>query len=431
LSNRPVAIDLFSGCGGMSLGLEAAGFDIVASVEIDPIHSIVHHYNFPYGVTVCQDIARVNSRELLIAIARKGLKSDIDLLAGGPPCQGYSYMGHRALDDPRNQLVFEYARMVFEIQPRYFIFENVPGILTGLHRQFLNELIEKFEQNGYAIVRPIKVLDSSDYGVPQKRKRLFLIGYRQDMPAPNYPAVTHGENLLPLNTVSSAISDLSKISVHLKKDRGISADWLDYSGFRTSFNITSQGEYSLCHLRNRSIDSSNLIQSTCSKPTKTVWGHLGSKHTERTIQRFANTTQGTKESISHFFKLAPHGLSNTLRAGTASNKGAFTAPRPIHYLHPRCLTIREAARLHSFPDWFQFHRTIWHGFREIGNAVVPMLAKSIGTEIINCLNIDKSTLEIKQLELIDDSILSFKMRRASKFWQVPHNVIPQRNRTKV
>ena len=431
MSNRPIAIDLFSGCGGMSLGLEAAGFDIAASVEIDPIHSIVHHYNFPYGATICQNISQVKSQELLKAIslrqrsanANKGLKPDVDVLAGGPPCQGYSHMGRRAIDDPRNQLVFEYARMVFEIQPKYFIFENVPGILTGLHRQFLNELIEKFEQNGYSVVRPIKILDSSDYGAPQRRKRLFLIGYRKDMSKPNYPVPTHGENLLPLNTVGLAISDLSEVSVHLKQDKGINADWLDYSEFRSSFNLVPQGEYSLCHPRT-SHHNTNPYD-------KTVWGHVGSKHTARTTERFASTIPGTKEPISHFYKLSVSGLSNTLRAGTASNKGAFTAPRPIHYLHPRCLTIREASRIHTFPDWFQFHRTIWHGFREIGNAVVPLLAKSIGTEIIKCLDIDKSTLETRELNSVDDAILSFKMRRASNFWQVPHNVIPQRNRTKV
>ncbi len=99
MSNRPVAIDLFSGCGGMSLGLEAAGFDVAASVEIDPIHSLVHHYNFPYGVSICRDISQLSSPELLKAIAKKGFDTNIDVLAGGPPCQGYSYMGRRALDD--------------------------------------------------------------------------------------------------------------------------------------------------------------------------------------------------------------------------------------------------------------------------------------------------------------------------------------------
>ena len=149
MSNRPVAIDLFSGCGGMSLGLEAAGFDIAASVEIDPIHSLVHHYNFPYGVTVCQDVAKLSCEELLTAIKNQGFTTDIDLIAGGPPCQGYSYMGGRVLEDPRNQLIFEYARIISTIRPKYFIFENVPGIASGKHQQFLEELIAIFNQNHY------------------------------------------------------------------------------------------------------------------------------------------------------------------------------------------------------------------------------------------------------------------------------------------
>ena len=418
MSNRPVVIDLFSGCGGMSLGLEAAGFDIAASVEIDPIHSLVHHYNFPYGATICQDISQVSSQDLLNAIKTKGFSPNIDVIAGSPPCQGYSYMGRRAINDPRNQLVFEFARIVAEIRPKYFIFENVPGLNSGKHQKFLEKLIKHFEKNHYSIVKPIKILDASGYGAPQKRKRLILIGYRNDVTPPSYPAATHGHNkkLLPFTTVSCAISDLSKIPVFIGQDYGISADLLDYSGFRTSFNVQPQGEYALCHKR-----SNNKI----------VWGHRGSKHTETSIQRFANTIPGNLDKVSRFLKLSPNGLCNTLRAGTASNKGAFTAPRPIHYEIPRCISIREASRLHVFPDWFQFHRTIWHGFREIGNAVVPLLSKSLGTEIIKCLNIDLSTLEIRNLELIDDSLLSYNMRQASEFWQVPHDVIPKRQRVKM
>ncbi|MGK7892853.1 MAG: DNA cytosine methyltransferase [Xenococcus sp. (in: cyanobacteria)] len=417
MSNRPVAIDLFSGCGGMSLGLEDAGFDIAAAVEIDPIHSLVHHYNFPYGVTICRDISQLSSQELLTAIANKGFKTDIDLIAGGPPCQGYSYMGERVLEDPRNQLIFEYARIVSTIKPKYFIFENVPGIASGKHQKFLRELIATFKQNNYSIVEPIKVLDASLYGAPQKRKRLIIIGYRNDVSPPNYPAPTYGqdENLLPLTTVSSAISDLSTIPIFVGNDCGINTDKLDYSEFRKSFNIQPQGEYNLCHIRQKK----NI-----------VWGHLGSNHTNKTIKRFSQTIPGTKEPISRFFKLAADGLSHTLRAGTARNKGAFTAPRPIHYLQPRCISIREAARIHTFADWFQFHRTIWHGFREIGNAVVPILAKSLGTEIINCLKINLSNLEIRQLDLVDDAILSYNMKQAAEFWQVPHDIIPKRKRVK-
>lgn len=430
LSNRPAVIHLFSGCGGMALGFEGCGFDVVASVEIDPIHSLVHHYNFPYGVTICQDIALVNSQELLTAIKHRGFKTDIDLIAGGSPCQGYSYIGRRALDDPRNQLIFEYARIIFEIRPKYFIFENVPGMATGKHQKFLHELIEIFEKNNYSIIKPIEILDASLYGAPQKRKRLILIGYRNDMPKPNYPSPTHSEygsgkalgnfgvssrqneNLLPLTTIEKAISDLSKIPVFIGKDYGINAKKLGNSEFKKYL----QKEYSLCHKR----ATSNFI-----------WGHLGSQHTEKTISRFANTIPGKIDRVSRFLKLAPNGLCNTLRAGTDRSRGAFTAPRPIHYLHPRCLSIREAARLHTFPDWFQFHRTIWTGFREIGNAVIPLLAKSLGTEIIKCLNIDSSTLEIEELDSIDDSILSYNMRQASLFWQVPNDLIPKRKRVKV
>ncbi len=402
----------------MSLGLEAAGFDIAASVEIDPIHSLVHHYNFPYGATICKDISQLSSQKILDEIESKGFSSNIDVLAGSPPCQGYSYMGRRAVEDPRNKLVFEFSRIVSEIRPKYFIFENVPGLSSGKHQKFLDELIENFEENNYSIVKPIKILDASLYGAPQKRKRLILIGYRNDVPKPSYPSTTHSDNqtLLPLTTVSSAISDLSKIPVFIGHDYGISADQLDYSGFRTSFDVQPKGEYFLCHKRSHN---------------KIVWGHRGSKHTEKSIQRFANTIPGKLDKVSRFLKLSSSGVSNTLRAGTASNKGAFTAPRPIHYQVPRCISIREAARLHTFPDWFQFHRTIWHGFREIGNAVVPIFAKSLGTEIIKCLNIDLSQIEIRKLQLVDDSILSYNMRQASEFWQVPSDVIPKRKRVKV
>ncbi|MDJ0632725.1 MAG: DNA cytosine methyltransferase [Xenococcaceae cyanobacterium MO_188.B29] len=414
LGNRPAVIHLFSGCGGMALGLEGCGFDVVASVEIDPIHSLVHHYNFPYGVTICKDISLVKGQELLTEITNKGFKTDIDLVAGGSPCQGYSYIGRRLLDDPRNKLIFEYARIIFEIKPKYFIFENVPGMASGKHQQFLKDLIQKFAENNYSIVQPIQILDASLYGAPQKRRRLILIGYRNDVPKPNYPFPTHGqnENSLPLNTIEQAISDLSEIPVFIGKDYGIRVEEIGNSEFKKYL----QKEYSLCHKR---------------AVNNFIWGHLGSQHTDKTISRFAKTIPGKIDRVSRFFRLSPHELCNTLRAGTDRSRGAFTAPRPIHYLHPRCLSIREAARLHTFPDWFQFHRTIWYGFREIGNAVIPLLAKSLGAEIIKCLNIDLSTLKIEELDSIDDSLLSYNMRQASLFWQVSDDVIPKRRRVKV
>jgi len=413
---RPIAIDLFSGCGGMSLGLEAAGFDIAAAVELDPIHTLVHHVNFPYSVSICQDINHLKTQKLMAQIKQQGFSGEVDLIAGGPPCQGFSHIGKRQLDDPRNSLVFQYVRIIKDIKPKYFIFENVPGIASGEHRQFLDELISEFKRIGYVIAQPIKILDASRFGAPQKRKRLILIGSRKDVKPAHYPLETHQEteaNINPVNTVGDAIADLANIPAFVNQDRGIDARKLDYSGFRKSFALHPSAAYHLCHKR---------------KTDGQVWGHIGSNHTANSISRFLLTEPGTVEKTSRFFKLSPSGLCNTLRAGTSSDRGAHTAPRPIHYREPRCITIREAARLHTFPDWFQFHRTIWHGFREIGNAVIPMLSKCLGDEIIECLNIDLNTLEIKDLPEVNSQYLTYNMGQASAYWDVPYDVIAKRKR---
>jgi DNA (cytosine-5)-methyltransferase 1 len=418
LQKRPLAIDLFAGCGGMSLGLEAAGFDIAGAVEIDPIHALVHHFNFPYGVTLCEDISQLNSDDLKAKIAKKGFKGEIDLIAGGPPCQGFSLMGKRQIDDPRNQLVFEYLRIIKELQPKYFIFENVAGIAAGEHKQFLIELIDQFEKIGYQVTKPFQVLDASLYSAPQKRKRLFLIGNRQDVKPIQYPQFSSNavKSNRPLTTVAEAIADLAKIPVYQGRDQGISMDKLDYSGFRKNFSPQNLAAFKLCHRRSFN---------------NQVWGHLGSKHTAVSTQRFAITSPGKIEKVSRFLRLDPAGLSNTLRAGTPSDKGAHTAPRPIHYQEPRCISIREAARLHTFPDWFQFHRTIWHGFREVGNAVIPILAKQIGDEIIQSMEINTSRLKIKEIQPPNELILSYKMGEACKYWQISPDTIPKRRKKEV
>ncbi len=417
---RPIAIDLFAGCGGMSLGLEAAGFDIAAAVEVDAVHCLVHHHNFPYGATICRDIAQVTAEEILTKLANKGYSNEIDLIAGGPPCQGFSLMGKRQLDDPRNSLVFEYVRMVREIKPKYFLFENVPGMRSGQHKKLLEELIEEFESIGYHIAKPILVLDASLYGAPQKRKRLIIIGSRKDLTPATYPPPSHLDlaeveqdknpqkspstiNHQPLFTCGQAIDDLILHPPYLTgEDGGISADLLDYSALRKSYAIKPDGAFSLCHQR----QVNNL-----------VYGHIGSRHTEESMKRFANTLPGTIDRTSRFLRLSKAGLCNTLRAGTAGDKGAYTAPRPIHYALPRCITVREAARLHTYPDWFQFHNTIWHGFREIGNSVVPWLAKALGQQVMAALNCSIEDLPIYELERQDRTLLSYNLPQASRYLQ--------------
>lgn len=421
---RPIAIDLFAGCGGMSLGLEAAGFDIAAAVEFDAIHTLVHHFNFPYGASICQNISEVNSQYLLQAVESKGFQGEIDLIAGGPPCQGFSHMGKRQLDDPRNSLVFEYLRIIKEIKPKYFLFENVPGIASGQHKKFLEELIVEFENIGYSVQRPIAILNAAHYGAPQNRKRLILVGSRLDVNQAIYPKKTHsdissnelcplGNQLAPMSTCEQAIGDLTKHKAYKQGDNGVDSLQLDYSGFRKSFALKPGGEFNLCHAR---------------EVSPLVYGHIGSNHTQKSMDRFDSTPSGTVEETSRFFKLSANGQCNTLRAGTASDKGAYTAPRPIHYDVPRCITVREAARLHTFPDWFRFHNTIWHGFREIGNAVIPFLSKSLGREIIKAMQLNPREFETYTLSQQDERLLSYNMAQASKYWDIPDNVIPKRKR---
>lgn len=421
MTKRPTVLDLFAGCGGMSLGMEASGFDIACSVEFDPVHSIVHHFNFPYGATICRDVSLVTSQDISEQLASRGY-NDIDVIVGGPPCQGFSHMGKRQLDDDRNKLVFEYVRLVREIKPKYFVFENVPGIASGKHKKFLAELLEQFDDIGYTVASPYKVLDASHYGVAQARKRLILIGTRKDLIKVNYPATTHeiSNSINDLFTdvkekiVGSvdAVSDFEDIPVFIGKDDGIELK-VNRNRYSLNFTLSPNGVYEKCHTRH----TDGLI-----------YNHVGSNHSDVSIQRFQDTVCGKNEAISRFFKLHPDKPCNTLRAGTNSDHGAHTAPRPIHYKHPRCISVREGARLHSFPDWFQFHRTIWHGFREIGNAVAPMLGKAIGDELMKGLAINPAKLKTYVLDEQDESLLKMSMTEAAKYWGVDRGIIPVRKR---
>ncbi|MGH9363643.1 MAG: DNA cytosine methyltransferase, partial [Thermoanaerobaculia bacterium] len=202
---RPVAIDLFAGAGGLALGFEQAGFDIAAAVEFDPIHAATHELNFPETAVICADVRSVSGEEIREA-AGLGDRT-IDAVVGGPPCQGFSLIGHRVLHDPRNSLVFHFYRLVVELKPRVFMMENVPGMATGRHTELLRELIQRFASAGYRVRLPYRILNAADYGVPQDRRRLFVLGARSDARLPEYPDPTafwngrngrsRGESALP------------------------------------------------------------------------------------------------------------------------------------------------------------------------------------------------------------------------------------------
>jgi DNA (cytosine-5)-methyltransferase 1 len=410
---RPIAVDLFAGAGGMSLGFEQAGFDVLAAVEIDPIHCATHEYNFPFWTVLCRDITQITGAEIRnqSAIGDR----DIDVVFGGPPCQGFSLIGKRVVDDPRNSLVFHFLRVVLELKPKFFVMENVRGLAVGKQQKILETLIEEFRLKGYQVEENYQVLNAVCYGVPQARERLFLLGAREDFELPKYPQpITQParlnsfkyknlSNLPTAPTVWDAIGDLPEVEHYpelLRKDWVI-AECRESSHYALVLRAIEQlqDDYSYEREYNLQILSSSMR----------------TRHTVETIRRFKETRHGETEKISRFHKLHPDGICNTLRAGTNQHNGAFTSARPIHPFTPRCITVREAARLHSYPDWFRFHATKWHGFRQVGNSVPPLLAKAVAAEIIRTLNMLPFQPTLRQ-KLGYEKLLQLKLSQAARLY---------------
>ena len=407
-AGRPVGIDLFAGCGGLSLGFEQAGFDVAAAVEIDPIHAAVHEYNFPCTKTICADIKNISGADIR-KMSNLGDR-DVDVVFGGAPCQGFSMIGKRALDDPRNQLIGHFLRIVSEIRPKYCVLENVKGLTVGKHAKFLSELIDELGKIRYKVLLPYRVLNAVEYGVPQNRERLFLIAAREDQSMPVYPMPLDGRV-----TIADAISDIPDADQYdvLLNDDSVPAHWKTDSAYakRLRGQLSDDTNYGYM----REYDSDRLTAS---------WRTV---HGEVSRGRFLAAPQGETEPHSRFFKLAWDGQSNTLRAGTDSARGGFTSPRPIHPVLPRVITVREAARIHSYPDWFRFNKTKWHGFREIGNSVPPLLARAVGSVIMSSLGVTP-TKPRRHVKTGDESLLALDMRAAADYFGVSRNVIAQRTR---
>jgi DNA (cytosine-5)-methyltransferase 1 len=370
---RPVAVDLFAGAGGFSLGIEQAGFDVAVAVEQDPVHGAVYAFNFPHTKVLCTDVATLSGQEIKEALdewtsnnrQQSHWGSSIDLVFGGPPCQGFSMIGKGDPNDARNNLVFEFCRLVTELQPRYFVMENVPGLVSKKHCSVLKELISRFKAAGYEISEPVQVLNAANFGVPQQRRRLFVLGAQVGAVGLTYPEPElRSPSQYP--TVQDAIADLP---------------------------------------------NPQLLTSS-----------MQTLHTETSIERFKKTPMGLLEPISRLRRLDWEKPCYTLRAGTGYDRGSYTSPRPLHPMYPRVISVREAARLHSFPDWFRFHMTKWHGFRQVGNAVPPLLARVLGSQIIAALEVEPS-VPTTPIELGDTELLRFNLSRAAKYWKVPESCV--------
>ncbi|HEY8933267.1 MAG TPA: DNA cytosine methyltransferase [Rariglobus sp.] len=417
--DRPIGIDLFAGVGGLSLGFEQAGFDVVAAVEYDSIHAAAHAYNFPNCAVLARSVVGLSGAEIRRAAGIGNRR--VDVVFGGAPCQGFSLIGQRVLDDPRNSLVREFVRIVKELGADYFVFENVKGLTLGPHRKFLEELITTFQGIGYQVREEWRVLNAASYGTPQDRERLILLGAKRGLKLPEYPAATTvpagskniPKGLPPGPNCADALDDLpdAELFDELRmSDEVPIPDLPEPSAYAALMRCTTTAGWHYGYRRRW--DRTILTASA------------RSEHSAISRRRFAVTQPGKVEPISRFFKLPPDGIANTLRAGSDAARGAFTSPRPIHYRYPRCITVREMARLHGFPDWFRFHVTKWHGARQIGNAVPPPLARAIATSVLAAAGI-KPEKPKGVLPMGAAPLLHMDMSEASRYWGI---TIPIGNR---
>jgi DNA (cytosine-5)-methyltransferase 1 len=410
---RPIGIDLFAGAGGMSLGFEQAGFDVVAAVEVDPVHCATHKFNFPETAVIARSVVGLTAAEIRLA-AGIGDRH-VDCVFGGPPCQGFSLIGSRALDDPRNRLVLEFVRIVAELNAQTFVFENVKGLTLGKQRVFLGELVQAFDDAGYSVQHPWQVLNAANFGTPQNRERLILMGSKKGATLPAYPtsatnAVGRKKIVFPElpfgPTVEEALGDLPDVSTFAaleKHDTVRTSGYKEPSAYAAEMRCLTNEAWHYGYVRDWKVH-----ELTSSARTN---------HSEISQRRFAVTTAGKVEPISRFFRLSSTGIANTLRAGTDGARGAFTSPRPIHYKYPRCITVREMARLHGFPDWFRLQATKWHGARQIGNAVPAPLARAVGLAVMNALGRTPMRPE-KTIPLGDSALLYMDMSQAANHFGV-------------
>lgn len=386
---RPTAVDLFCGAGGMSLGFEQAGFDVVLGVDTDGHHIAAHHRNFPKSKTICGSVSDLTGDQI-----RKcaDLRADLDLLFGGPPCQGFSHMGLRDKKDPRNSLVNEFVRIALELLPRSVVMENVPGILSESTRPLLDAAIADLSQE-YNVTEPVRVLNAADFGVPQNRKRVIVLAVRKDQTGtvcyPQGPCP--GQPQRP--SVDEAITDLPDVDAD---DTLFRQDVVPYDKAPTSvFARVARGV--LVDITDLSVPR-KWDRAVCSGCTRT-------RHTRATIELYKSTPPGMTVPGHKLPRLDPDGICPTLRAGSDSSRGSYTSPRPIHPQHPRCITVREAARLHGYPDWFRFVPIKWHAYKQIGNSVCPPVARAVGHQLLAILRPARTTVPPRTVSLSDNFVL--------------------------
>ena len=359
MDSRPTVIDLFCGAGGLSEGFRQAGYRVLLGSDIDPTFGETFSRSHDGARFISKPIQSLSSAEILSAT---GLgKGQLDVLVGGPPCQGYSVYNHgRGEHDPRAGLFREYLRLVRELSPKWLVMENVTGLLSISGGQLIQTIADEISKLGYNV--EWQTLRAEDYGVPQERRRVVFIANRIGAPI-LFPEIEYGEGLKPFTTIWDAIGDLPLLAVE------------DDSHYRTAASTAYQRE---------------MRQSN-----PKLLNHYGPKLGKANQERIRHIPQGGSwRDIP--FDLLPEGMKRAKRSDHTKRYGrprltdlscTILTKCDIHwgaYIHPienRAFTVREAARLQSFPDNFVFYGSMTEQFVQIGNAVPPMMARSIANGI--------------------------------------------------
>jgi DNA (cytosine-5)-methyltransferase 1 len=366
-------IDLFAGCGGMSLGFEAAGFEVVGASEIDLWASDTYRANHPDAHLATGDIRQLADLDVL---AGTGKFARLDGVVGGPPCQGFSLSGNRDPKDPRSSLFMDFVRVLRHFKPRFFVMENVTGLLsmkTAQRARVIDIILSECASAGFKAT--YAVLNAANFGVPQRRERVFIIGISSEYPYNHrklFPQATvrPGEFV----TVEMAISDLPQINAGEGEEEQLYAS-----------------------------EPRNKYQEQMRQNASFVYNHVAMRHTQRLVERFKVIQYGQSVAhVSHEHSAHKRG-DPTVKSGKVfgqNNMRVFpdqpspTVPASFqsNFIHPfldRNFTAREGARLQSFPDRYRFRgkRTTmsWEKhlsqYQQIGNAVPPLLAQAIAKQI--------------------------------------------------
>ncbi len=384
--NKVRAIDLFAGAGGFSLAAKSIGIDILAAVELDKDAADSYRNNFIDASSTeklyNEDITKLSPTTVLKDLNLK--PGELELLIGGPPCQGYSRHRHKdeGVDDPRNQLLIRYFDYVSVLKPKAFLVENVPGILWPRHEFYLKKFYSLAKKSGYTVFDPIKI-NAKDYGVPQSRQRVFILGVRENLSSLDIvwpPAETHfpiGKGKFPEWNTASSVFSAPDINSEKKIKTTLGEAAFNKLQFGAKLQPFAKDQNSV-HMTHRDY----MVERFAKTPI-----HGSREDSGVTLPCHANDYKGHKDVYGRIYLDKP---GPTMTTGCMNpSKGRFLHPWNNHGI-----TIRHAARFQTFPDSFNFSGGLISQARQIGNAIPVQLGKVLLKNVISLLQEESEEIEL-------------------------------------